>query len=332
MKSMSSVSRRRALEVGGRSKHSFPSKDVGTKGDLTRLRPGIYAEDYQDADAWTARLHAHVLQSGPDAVVGLRSAARLHQLDGFSSATQFDSLTRHAHHARASGVYRTRTLLPEDIVWIDGFPTTSLARTLLDLGRVVGPNHLELALESALRGPNPGKPYEWNVALLEELHQRTYVVHPRTGGSVLRQVLRRRPPGARPTGSYAETTNVQGMRSVGLGFATRQADLRFFNPDAQLERELYPDILVDERLAIVEVNGAGPRNGATMTKQDVARMNYLSRVFRVIVVAGVDAGTPRSAGEIRAAVEMEPLRTFPCEVRGHLLVATKTGFDVHALR
>jgi hypothetical protein len=48
-------------------------------------------------------------------------------------------------------VYRTRLLEPQDFTTRDGIPVTSVARTLLDLGAVIGPQDLAVAVDRAER-------------------------------------------------------------------------------------------------------------------------------------------------------------------------------------
>jgi hypothetical protein len=304
-----------------------------------RINRGIYAEqsatdtDPEDDDSdWRAKLQTRWIQSGTDSLVGLRSAARLHQLDGFATNAAIDTIVANAHHARTKGVHRSRTLRPEDVRYVDGFPVTSIARTLLDLGRVARTNELEFAVESALRGSNPAKPHVWNQELLADLWRRVERVHPNTGARGLRTVLMRRPPHCRPTGSYAETSFLQALRELGLGELGRQVDVRFISPNGEIVNCYVADFGFEERLFLVEVNGAASRGGATMTQADTLRMNRLARVFRVHVVSGADAVNPRkrrvAASEVRAMVEAEPIRTFPATIRGIRVHRTATGFDL----
>jgi hypothetical protein len=330
---MEPVERRRDLESQGQTRYRFPTRQSTTKGEITRVRRGLYVTgSTSDVEPWRAQLSAHLLQSGPGAVVGLQSAARLHGLDGFRESNSIHTLTPQSHHARGSNVSRTRTLTESDVVLIDGYRTTSLGRTLLDLGRIASSLELELAVESALRGPNPGKPAQWNTQLLAELLRRVEPVRSRTGAALLKRILIQRPEGCRPTGSYAETEFVHRARPYGLGGIGRQCDVRFFNPDGGLERELYTDFMAMLRLFVIEINGKGSRNGATMTKADVARMNLLARVFRVHVIAASDAGTRRTASEVRSLLLAQPEVTFPHITRNHTLVLTKTGVDVRQHR
>jgi hypothetical protein len=307
---------------------------------FTKRTRGIYSEELEPADTeqevleseWRARLHERLLQSGDQSLVGLRSAARLHRLDSYLNDASIDTIAKNAHHARTSGVHRSRTLRPNDVEFLDGFAVTSLSRTLLDLGRVARTYQLEFALESALRGKNPGKPYEWNEALLADLWRRVERVYPKTGARELRTVLLQRPPNCRPTGSYAETSFVQVMREFGLGELGRQIDVRLIRPNGEIEHWYFVDFGFEERLFLIEVNGAGSRGGATMTQADTIRLNHLSKVFRVHIVSGADAvSTTRRrfvASEVRALMQAEPIYTFPVTIRGIRVHRTATGFDL----
>lgn len=310
----------------------------GVRGDRSRryqrISRGLYSdgESVDPDERWRAALNARLHQSGPDAIVAIRSAARLHQLDGFRESQAIDTLTTRQHHARTPGVHRTATLHDDDIVAVDGYPTTSIGRTLFDLGRVVDDDAVEMALESALRGPNPGTPLHWNSELLEELERRVVRVRAKTGAATLRRALLRRPPAALPTGSYAETSFLQALREVGLGAARRQLEIRHITPSGEVARHFYPDFCFDERLTIVEVNGALARGGSTMTAADVSRQNQLAKVFRIHVVSGSDAVDPWkrrvAAAEVRSVLRTQSQFTFPARVHGIIVTRTPTGFDL----
>jgi hypothetical protein len=296
-----------------------------------RIRRGAYAQTTNDAEEkWRQDLEAFLRRSGPGAVVGLRSAARLHRLDGFANDDSIDTLTSASHHALAEKVHRTRTLRPDDIVEVGGFPCTSLARTLFDLGRVCNSDEVELALESALRGPDPRRPDVWNEVLLADLEERTIRVVARTGGTVLRTVLRRRPKDCRPTGSFAETKFDQATRRAAMEPFQRQLDVRIFDKKGRLLHHFFPDFMDVSRLILIEVNGAGPRDGQAMTTRDLARMNLLQPFFRFHVVTGADAifnqrSVANAARELR---QTEPVVCFPCVRRGYRIELTPTGVDL----
>jgi hypothetical protein len=299
-----------------------------------RIRRGAYAQSTNDPEEkWRQDLEAFLRRSGPGAVVGLRSAARLHRLDGFANDGSIDTLTTASHHALAEKVHRTRTLQPDDIVEVDGFPCTSLTRTLFDLGRVCNSDEVELALESALRGPDPRRPDVWNEVLLADLEERTRRVVARTGGPVLRAVLRRRPKNCRPTGSFAETKFAQATRRAAMEPFERQLDVRIFDKRGRRLHHFFPDFTDVSRLILIEVNGSGPRDGTAMTVRDLARMNRLQPFFRFHVVTGADAifnqrSVANAARELR---QTEPMVGFPCVRRGYRIDLTPTGVDLFEL-
>jgi hypothetical protein len=298
---------------------------------VRRVRRDTYCDVATDADEkWRQDLEAFLRRSGPGAVVGLRSAARLHGLDGFVEHDAIDTLTRAPHHANTDKVHRTRTLEAADIVDVDGFPTTSKARTMFDLGRVCTPDEVEVALESALRGPDPKQPDQWDEELLADLHERTRRVAARTGGPTLRRVLRRRPEGSRPTGSFAETKFSQDVAHAGMEPFDRQIDVRILNGRGRLLHHFFPDFGDLRRLILIEINGAAARDGNAMTARDLTRMNLLQPFFRFHVITGADAiFNPRTvAQELRVLRTTEPLVTFPCVRRGCRIERTATGLDI----
>jgi hypothetical protein len=96
------------------------------------------------------RYLAAVLACGTGAALSHRSAADLWGLR--PNATRLEVTVP----AKRPGppwveVHRTRVLAPQDFTTRDGIPVTSVARTLLDLGAVVRPPDLEVAVDRAER-------------------------------------------------------------------------------------------------------------------------------------------------------------------------------------
>lgn len=119
-------------------------------GRLIRLHRGVYAVGH-------ARLRreghwlAAVLAVGPGAVVSHRDAAGLHGLRP-ANHTRIDVST--AARARSSEkitVHRTRSLDAQDVTTVEGIPTTTVARTLVDLAGIVPHDHLTKAIKEAER-------------------------------------------------------------------------------------------------------------------------------------------------------------------------------------
>jgi very-short-patch-repair endonuclease len=85
-----------------------------------------------DASAWIATLAA-----GPEAVLSHLVAGKLHRLDGTPPVVRFDisvPLSRRPRRVPRATIHRVR-LCGSDVGTCQGFPVTSLARTLVDLAR-----------------------------------------------------------------------------------------------------------------------------------------------------------------------------------------------------
>lgn len=116
---------------------------------LIRLHRGVYAVGH---DRLTRDGHwlAAVLAAGLGAVLSHREAAALHGLRP-SSRPAVDVTV--AARRRVPGVqaHRVERLDRDDVTVVGGIPTTTVARTLVDLGDVVSPHALRKALAEAER-------------------------------------------------------------------------------------------------------------------------------------------------------------------------------------
>jgi len=124
---------------------------LGT-GRLTRVAPGVHALGHRQLRREGVIL-AEILAVGDDAVASHRSAAALWGIRPWSGA--FVEITKHGRggvrRRRGRRVHSSRELLAEETTIERGVPTTTVARTLLDLAAVVPPHHLRRAVESAER-------------------------------------------------------------------------------------------------------------------------------------------------------------------------------------
>jgi very-short-patch-repair endonuclease len=119
-------------------------------GRLIPLHRGVYAVGH-------ARLRreghwlAAVLAAGPGAVLSHRDAAGLHDLRPAGHARIDVSATGRPRPTERIAVHRTRVLDAEDVTTVRGIPTTTVARTLVDLAGVVPRDHLARAVKEAER-------------------------------------------------------------------------------------------------------------------------------------------------------------------------------------
>lgn len=150
-------------EVAARQHSLVSLADVRAAGGTrsharARVRSGrwqlVAAGVYRIAGVpWTyeARVMALVLSAGPGAVASHACAARLLGL-GFRAAAPEVTVPRD-RKLRRDGVrvHRSTDLDRCAIRIVDGIPVTEPARTLLDLGRYIGPQALRRAVEEARR-------------------------------------------------------------------------------------------------------------------------------------------------------------------------------------
>jgi hypothetical protein len=241
-----------------------------------------------EAQIWLATLDHLIRRGGPPKGASHRSAAIIHGFDGFVNPGEFartseswpTDVTTPMTTSAARKLIRTRR--PFALVNHNGLCVTTIAQTLVDLGRFVSLDHLELAVESALRGPDPTDPYTWNQQLYAELEQLLAENHNSVGHRALRQVLARRPHGAMPTGSLAETVALQGFRSHGLGGLLRQPEVQVLDLKGRIRHTFYPDFADLIRGLLVEVDGIVGHSGEKLLQRDDRRQNLLQSVFRVV--------------------------------------------------
>jgi hypothetical protein len=144
-------------------------------GEWERFRCGVYR--FRAAPAtWSQLAMAALLQAGEGAALSHQTAAFLHDLDGFKKERprllHLTAPIGRGLKTQSVRFHRTREAsLPTEVV--RGLRVTSLARTLVDLARVLKPGPLEVALDAARR-IRPGFPEELEayLATLRARHGR----------------------------------------------------------------------------------------------------------------------------------------------------------------
>lgn len=100
-----------------------------------------------------AELRALILDVGGDVWASGRTAAALHQFDGFPLKPPFDVTVMRGRDVKRVGhrIHTTASLDLIDRATAGGIPTLSAARTLIDLARSASPEELTVAFDSGLR-------------------------------------------------------------------------------------------------------------------------------------------------------------------------------------
>ncbi|HUC15123.1 MAG TPA: hypothetical protein VMS00_11790 [Acidimicrobiales bacterium] len=239
---------------------------------------------------WRHDLYSAIFSCSPrvraTVVCFRRTAAALWGLDGVEPG--FVELAVTSGRPSSGTLYRPRSFEPAALADLDGLRVTSVTRTLLDLGQVVGPEIVERALESALRKGHVS---------VDALVEAVAAVPRLRGAGALRSVLASRPPGAPPTESDAETLFLQLARRAGLPEPLRQ----FSVPTSEGAFRL--DFAWPLRRVAVEIDGAATHASREALSRDLRRQN---RLLLSMVPAGWallrftwdDLVDPRFAGQV----------------------------------
>ena len=230
-------------------------------GQLLRVGRGLYRAPGADP-GWRGELAGACLLAGPHAFAFRRSAGALWGLDGMAADGRGPggdyeiAIARSRYAARSSGVHRLSTLRDGDVVRVEGIRATSPLRTLQDLAAVADPDLFERAVESALR----------TCVSEADLRARTPLI-PRAGARTWNIVLGRRPPGAAPTESDAETRFAQMCRAHQIPQPVRQHPV-------VLGRRLRLDFAWPDVRVGAEVDGRSV-HGPDALAEDLRRQNRI---------------------------------------------------------
>lgn len=118
-------------------------------GRVVKVGPGVYSFPGVP-DSWHRRLWAARLHAGPGAVVSHESAARLH---GFEPVPFRVVVTVSGARRGEPGLatwHRTVDMDVGDVVDLRGLPTTTPARTVVDLGAVLRRDRLRMVVEQGI--------------------------------------------------------------------------------------------------------------------------------------------------------------------------------------
>lgn len=228
--------------------------------------------------SWRGRLLAACWAGGLRAVASHRAAAALYGLPGGRRRPPEITGPRW-RRSRHTGVlaHESKALPGCDTTVADGIPVTTPARTLIDLGAVVGPTVLELALDEALRREL--------VTVRDTRRRLEQLARPGRGGiRVLRRLLRARTERAAVSESVAETRLSQLLRERGLPVPVLQYEVRAGSERLARVDAAYPDVRV-----AIEYDSYLHHGGRARHELDVARRNRLRAAgWQVVSVTKAD--------------------------------------------
>jgi predicted transcriptional regulator of viral defense system/very-short-patch-repair endonuclease len=209
------------------------------KGRLLRIHRGVYAVGHAQQTS-EARWMAAVMACGPGAVLSNLDAAALWKIyDGEGALVHVTRTTKTGQRLAGVRVHRARRLEPDDITVRNGIPVTTVARTLLDLTDVLGPDRILRAMREAdyLR-----------LLDLDALNAAVQRAHGRRRLKVLKQALAHHRPG-QIVRDELEHRFVELVRAAGLPAPDT-------NVKVQTRRRRYTvDCLWREQRVAVELDG-----------------------------------------------------------------------------
>jgi hypothetical protein len=229
------------------------------RGTWQPVHPGVYDLNVSP-NPWAAIVHAAVLAAGHEAVASHRTASMLWELDGLSGRViELTVPYTKGPVPREAIVHRTRRRLP--YVPVDGVPTTTVERTLLDLAALLPPIVLEKVMTSALhkrlttpdvlavaiqvqggRGVKGTRKLRWTLALVDD----------------------------GITGSPGEVEFMDLLRSAPIPMPMCQFEIRFPEGD-----HAFPDFAWPDRNKCIEVDGFDAHGTPEALERDLVRQNRL---------------------------------------------------------
>jgi very-short-patch-repair endonuclease len=256
-----SIVSRHQLDVGGIDDHT---RRVALRdGALLVVHRGVYRPAGVSLTA-QQELLAACLAAGPHTVASHRAAAWLWGLDDAPPPVELTVPAAHCPEVAGAVLHRSSDLGEHMRCTRRGVPTTTPARTLLDVGAVVPPHRLAQLVESALISRLVT--VAGLRAILDELGGRG-----RRGTGPLRAYLDKRALGDQRPESLLEPVLARICRDAQIGPA-------LFQHEVVLDgHRLRPDITLPEPLVIVEADGFSAHGSPEALDRDLWRQNLFIR-------------------------------------------------------
>lgn len=228
-------------------------------GRLEVIHPGVYYLDSVVA-TWKTEVLAAVLAAGPDALASHRTAALLWRLDGIYGRI-LEVTVPFNEEPEPAGVlvHRTRRINSGQV--LEGIPTTSPEKTLIDVASMLPERTLFKASRSAVTQ---------HLTTAEKL-DRAIGVHGGRGVSGTRKMRRVVAlVDADQSGSPSEIDLKYIVMDAPIPGPVQQLRIRL--PDTS---HAYPDFAWPDRYRIVEVDGFGAHGTPQQLQRDLRRQNLL---------------------------------------------------------
>lgn len=295
-------------------------KHLRSRGVLVKVCRGV--DRLRDHPVtWRTRCRIALAAAGDGAVLGLRTAARLHGFYSYRSRPEIEVVVLRGldHDVPHTRVMESRWLPPDHVTVVDGLPVTTVARTFFDLCgdpdggmRVAHPAHeqkMSRVYNDAVA--RRGLSFHLEAAVLLVMARRG-----RAGTQLVRTLLLRFGPKYKPTQSEAESLFYELVLAYGLPEPDKQVaisgDRGFIGVVDFLWRAVLHVVEVDSRWhdgpldeehdeeRDAELEAAGYTVGRYRYGQMVERPAAIARELAVIV-GSRDPTTTANSQRVRGA-------------------------------
>ena len=233
------------------------------RGIWRRLRTGLYALNGTPID-WELEVLGAVLLVGSPAWASHYSSSRLWGYTGLADGP-IELTTLLGRQVRLAGIraHRSRTLHEHDLRVVDGTPTLSAARTIVDLSARLTEAALERMVDDGLRRR------VLTIGELRSVARRLPTIAPGRSPKTIESILHRRLADLGPTGSDLESRILDLI--VGAGFPRPVLQHRVTVEG----RTYFVDLAYPEQRLAIEVDGYAFHSDRTTFDRDRRRQNDL---------------------------------------------------------
>lgn len=239
------------------------------------LYPGVYRVTGSPS-SWRQSLLGACLTAGSGAVSSHRAAGGLRSLPGVPAGAIEITVPR-GRRLRRKGVrfHETMDLPSMDVASLDGIPTTTSTRTIIDLAAVLPQDRVEEALDDALRR---------GLTSVSRIRRRLDQLGTRAGSRLMRELIERRSHAGTVPQSVFETRMLRVLRRASLPPPVCQYEVKDEGRVVAVVDFAYPDICL-----AIETDGYRWHSGRAQWERDLARRNALTSLgWRVIHVTWSD--------------------------------------------
>ncbi len=232
------------------------------QGRWQRARRGVYTLR-GTADTWSRDVLAAILAAGEAALASHATAARLWELPiGPERPIEIVVPIEDRRCLTDIIVHRSGCWNELDLAIVHGIPTTSVARTMVDLSNRLGDRRFEELVDEALRRRI------LSLSALTRCAERFSIAAGRSPNR-LRRVLASRTPDLHPTESVLESRVVRVLMEAGLPTPVRQLEIPLAG------RRFRADLAYPDRGIVIEVDGFDFHRSRGAFDHDRERQNLL---------------------------------------------------------